>query len=141
MRPIGRLVDVDHLVEEFQALDAVVRRGMLAAPGCSLRDAALYSVSIVRVDLPPPETPVMQVSVPSGIAAVTFFRLLPLRADDLQPAIVHRLAALGGHAESAPGRRDIFPSGCSGWRMMSSGVPSATMWPPWMPAPGPMSIT
>ena len=25
--------------------------------------------------------------------------------------------------------------------MMSSGVPCATMWPPWMPAPGPMSTT
>ena len=29
------------------------------------------------VDLPPPETPVMQVKRPSGISAVTFFRLLP----------------------------------------------------------------
>ncbi len=29
--PDGRLVDIDHLVEIFQALDAVVRRRMLAA--------------------------------------------------------------------------------------------------------------
>ena len=32
---------------------------------------------MVKVDLPPPETPVMQVKRPSGISAVTFFRLLP----------------------------------------------------------------
>ena len=42
----------------------------------SLRAAALYTVSMSRVDLPPPETPVMQVNVPSGIEAVTFLRLL-----------------------------------------------------------------
>ena len=51
---------------------------------------------MTRVDLPPPDTPVMQVSVPSGICAVTFFRLLPLRADDFEPAIVHGFAPLGG---------------------------------------------
>ena len=43
----------------------------------SRRATPLKSVSITRVDLPPPETPVMQVKVPSGISAVTFFRLLP----------------------------------------------------------------
>ena len=32
---------------------------------------------MTRVDLPPPETPVTQVKRPSGIAAVTLFRLLP----------------------------------------------------------------
>ena len=42
-----------------------------------LRAAALYSVSMTSVDLPPPETPVTQVKSPSGIVAVTFFRLLP----------------------------------------------------------------
>ena len=34
-------------------------------------------MSISSVDLPPPETPVTQVNSPSGISAVTFFRLLP----------------------------------------------------------------
>src|SRR6185312_14565791 len=33
---------------------------------------------MVKVDLPPPETPVMQVKVPAGISAVTAFRLLPV---------------------------------------------------------------
>ena len=32
---------------------------------------------MTSVDLPPPETPVTQVNRPSGIVAVTFFRLLP----------------------------------------------------------------
>ena len=41
------------------------------------REAALNSVSIRKVDLPPPDTPVTAVKVPSGISAVTFFRLLP----------------------------------------------------------------
>ena len=34
-------------------------------------------MSISSVDLPPPDTPVTQVNRPSGISAVTFFRLLP----------------------------------------------------------------
>ena len=33
---------------------------------------------MVKVDLPPPETPVMQVKTPTGISPVTSFRLLPL---------------------------------------------------------------
>ena len=31
---------------------------------------------MVKLDLPEPDTPVMQVKVPSGMLAVTFFRLL-----------------------------------------------------------------
>ena len=38
----------------------------------SRRLAALYSVSMIRVDLPPPDTPVMTQNVPSGTSAVTF---------------------------------------------------------------------
>ncbi len=41
------------------------------------RAAALYSVSTTSVDLPPPDTPVTQVKVPSGKPAVIDFRLLP----------------------------------------------------------------
>ncbi len=33
---------------------------------------------MIRVDFQPPETPVSQVNVPSGIDAVTFFRLFPV---------------------------------------------------------------
>ena len=43
----------------------------------SRRATAAYSVSMTSVDLPPPDTPVMQVKVPSGMSSVTFLRLLP----------------------------------------------------------------
>ena len=33
---------------------------------------------MVKVDFPPPDTPVMQVNSPTGISPVTDFRLLPL---------------------------------------------------------------
>ncbi len=39
--------------------------------------ASGYSVLLTSVDLPEPDTPVTQVNSPTGIAAVTFFRLLP----------------------------------------------------------------
>ena len=42
----------------------------------SSRLAAANSVSRVKLDLPLPDTPVMQVKVPIGIDAVTPFRLL-----------------------------------------------------------------
>ena len=52
---------------------------------------------MISVDLPPPETPVTQVKMPSGIAAVTFFRLLPRAPTILQLAARRRdAAALGG---------------------------------------------
>jgi hypothetical protein len=37
----------------------------------------LYNVSTTSVDVPPPETPVTQVKVPSGNPAAIDFRLLP----------------------------------------------------------------
>jgi len=52
---------------------------------------------MVKLDLPEPETPVMQVKVPSGIEAVTFFRLLavaPLRVSFL-PVPLRRAAGSG----------------------------------------------
>jgi hypothetical protein len=38
-----------------------------------------YRVSLMRVDLPEPETPVTQTKMPVGSSRVTFFRLLPWR--------------------------------------------------------------
>ena len=43
----------------------------------SSRAVILARVSLIRVDLPPPDTPVMQVIKPSGSSRVTFLRLLP----------------------------------------------------------------
>ena len=39
---------------------------------------ALYSVSIAKVDFPPPETPETQVIKPTGNSTVIFLRLLPV---------------------------------------------------------------
>ncbi len=92
------------------------------------------------VDLPPPETPVTQVNRPSGISAVTFFRLLPVA-----PTTRSRLPFCGGRRKSgigisrAPDR--YWPVSDFGLAMTSSGVPLAMTSPPWMPAAGPMSTT
>ena len=51
--------------------------GVCRAPFSRI-EAVLNSVSMVSVDLPPPETPVTQVKVPSGKLAVTPRRLLPV---------------------------------------------------------------
>ena len=101
-----RLVDVDDLVEQLQPLDA--RR---AAPAprrvpISRRLAALYSVSTTRVDLPPPETPVTQVKVPSGNPAVTSFRLLPLAPTTRTHAVLLHRPAHRRHRD-APAARQI----------------------------------
>ena len=58
---------------------------------------------MVKLDLPEPETPVMQVKVPSGIAAVTSLRLLARGAVDGElPA--GALAALGRDRRPRGGR-------------------------------------
>ena len=104
----------------------------------NLRATALYSVSMSSVDLPPPETPVTQVNRPSGISAVMFFRLLP-RALTIFSARRERGLRSGTGTLSSPER--YLPVHERGAAMRSSTVPSATTWPPWMPAPGPMSST
>jgi hypothetical protein len=50
------------------------------------------------VDLPPPDTPVTQVKVPSGIRAETFFRLLPRAPTTLSLALFCDCGA-GGHRD------------------------------------------
>jgi hypothetical protein len=62
----------------------------------SARAAPACSVSMVSSDLPEPDTPVMQVKVPSGILAVTLLQVVGARVlhDDL---VAVALAALGGH--------------------------------------------
>src|SRR5690606_20992293 len=43
------------------------------------RSAAIgYRVLLIKVDLPEPDTPVIQVNRPKGISRVTLFRLLPV---------------------------------------------------------------
>jgi len=96
---------------------------------------------MVKVDLPPPDTPVTQVNRPPGISPVTVFRLLPvaplifsifLRSTGRRPS--------GGSSISRSPVRYLAVSEL-GLAMTSAGVPWAQTSPPWMPAAGPMSMT
>ena len=94
---------------------------------------------MVKVLFPPPETPVTQVKVPTGISPVTPFRLLP-RA----PVIFSRFLPIGRRFSGTGTSRSpmrYWPVMESFDAMMSAGVPSAITSPPWTPAAGPMSIT
>ncbi len=106
----------------------------------SRRAAALYRVSMVKVDLPPPETPVMQVNTPTGIEPVMFFRLLPRAPSTV--TIFFRLIgrrSSGTAISRAPVR--YWPVTLFGLAMISAGRPSAMIAPPCTPAAGPMSMT
>ena len=52
---------------------------------------------MVKLDLPEPETPVMQVNVPSGMEAVTFLRLLAVAPERVScfPVPLRRAAGIG----------------------------------------------
>ena len=67
-------------------------------------------------------------------------QVVALRADDLEHALPVALAALRRHLHGISPVR-YLPVSDFGFAMISSGVPSATISPPWMPAPGPMSNT
>ena len=94
---------------------------------------------MMRVDLPPPDTPDTQVKVPSGISTETFFRLLPRAPTRLSLPFLGFLRAVGTRTLISPVR--YFAVSEAGFFRTSSGVPCAMIWPPWMPAPGPTSTT
>ena len=98
---------------------------------------ALNKVSRIREDLPPPETPVMQVNVPRGIFKFTFFRLwvlAPLRLIK-SPFPLRRLA--GTEISFCPFKYCAVK--LFGFFKTSATVPSAITFPPSSPAPGPIS--
>ena len=89
-------------------------------------------VSITKEDFPPPETPVTQVNVPSGILAVIFLRLLAWAPITLNLRFSEiGLLALGVSISRTPER--YFPVRLAGDCIISSGKPSATV-PPCFPA-------
>ena len=96
---------------------------------------------MVKVDLPPPDTPVMQVKTPPGISPVTFFRLFPVAP--LMPSIFLRSMGRRPSAGSSISRSPVRYLAVRelALAMTSAGVPWAQTSPPWMPAAGPMSIT
>ena len=134
-----RLVDVDDLVDVLEPLDAVVRGGGLRGAVELARHRACRACRPASVDLPPPETPVTQVNRPSGISAVMFLRLLPRALMTLSARRVLRGRRSGIGTDSSPER--YLPVHDFGASIRSSTWPSATISPPWMPAPGPMSST
>ncbi len=84
---------------------------------------------MIRVDLPLPETPVTQVKVPSGISALTFFRLLAVAPTIFRLVSCAPCGVLAGHRIWRMPVR-YWPVRLAGFAMTSSGVPSATTWPP-----------
>lgn len=95
---------------------------------------------MVKVDLPPPDTPVMQVKVPAGISAVTFFRLLPVAPMTRSTFFLEIGRRSSGISISRAPER-YWPVMLLGLAITSAGVPWAMISPPWTPAAGPMSIT
>ena len=95
---------------------------------------------MVKVDLPPPDTPVTQVNRPTGIEPVTPFRLLPRAPSMVSIFFGFGLRRASGMAISrAPVR--YWPVSERGAAITASGAPSAITSPPWTPAAGPMSMT
>ena len=135
-----RLVDVDDLVEEFQALDAVVVGRMLARA----HDAARRRLE-QRLDQEGRLAAARNAGDGGEDAERDFGRdvlqIVAARADHLDAAVLLRLAARrpASAISSSPDR--YLPVIEFGLAMISRGVPSAMTWPPWMPAAGPMSTT
>ena len=98
----------------------------------------LYKISLMREDLPDPDTPVTQVKVPRGKVTSSPSRLFSAapRITRLWPLPARRWAGTG--MLLAPER--YWPVMDSGTAMISSAVPAATTSPPWTPALGPMSM-
>ena len=95
---------------------------------------------MTSVDLPPPETPVTQVNSAERNFRRDVLQVVAARVDDLDgAAMVRRRAAPARRLTSSPVR--YWPVSEFGLRMISAGVPCATIWPPCTPAPGPMSRT
>ena len=100
---------------------------------------AAYKVSRMRVDFPPPLTPAIAINMPSGSVKSTFLRLF-----SQHPVIViqlffpYLLLAFGTSIFMAPERNiPVIPLFDF---ITSSGVPAEMTSPPYLPAPGPMSM-
>ena len=96
-------------------------------------------MSLIKVDLPLPETPVIHVITPIGKFKFTFFKLLPLAF------VIEKKESLGLILSFGP---SIFffplkycPVRDSLLLFIWFGSPSATITPPCIPAPGPISTT
>jgi len=71
------LVDADHLVDEFDAFDGLMRAGFVVGAEDLARQRAVTG-SLMSVDLPAAGTPVTTVRTPSGISTSISLRLWEL---------------------------------------------------------------
>ncbi len=99
VRPIGESIDVDHLLEKLHSFQAEAGRGVGLGAVDVLGAAARYSVSFTKVDLPEPDTPVTQVSSPTGNVHIHLAQVVPAGA-----AHAHGLQLHGRIGHRAPGR-------------------------------------
>ena len=112
------------------------------APGrclepCNIWASRLCRTSITNVLLPEPETPVTQMSLPSGKRTSIPFRLCS-RAQRITRACELPARRLSG--TGMPIRPEMYaPVNESGHAIISSSVPEQTTSPPLTPAPGPKS--
>ena len=98
---------------------------------------AFMNTSLTSVDFPEPETPVTRMSFPSGNLTLICFRLFS-EAPITSTFFPVPLRLVSGTLMTFLPDRYCPVMEFSDF-MISSGVPSATSSPPWMPAPGPMS--
>jgi hypothetical protein len=106
VRPDRRLVDVDDLVEMLDAFERGMRAGMLARIVELLRQRLVERLDDQR-GLAEPDTPVTQVKAPSGMLAVTFWRLFSFAPFRVSQRPLPSAAARAVPWESGPGgRRD-----------------------------------
>ena len=101
--------------------------------------AVLNRVSMVSVDLPPPETPVTQTNLPSGKSAVTSRRLLPVALTTVSFLPLPGRRSAGTDISRLPDRYCPVTEAASA--AICAGVPWLTTCPPCTPAPGPISKT
>ncbi len=105
-----RLVDIDYLIKMFKSRNALVgKRFMLRLP--KVLAMIRYSVSLISVDFPEPDTPVTQVNTPTGMSIPTSLRLFPI-APRKKPTSRFRLCA-GAAPVSSSCATDIDPSATS----------------------------
>ena len=98
-----RLVDVDDLVDLVEAVDPVVGAGRSFA-WCRRLATAWCRVSLTRVDLPEPETPVTQQKTPSGNRDVDVLEVVLAGAADRQRRRVGRRRCAGTSMRFLPER-------------------------------------
>src|SRR3990167_8777186 len=101
----------------------------------NFRAASLYNTSFINVDLPEPETPVIQTNLPSGISTLSLLRLCSRAQFILSFLFDFPQRLFGIVIERSP--RRYFAVRESLLCITFSTGPSAIICPPCFPAPGP----